>query len=826
MKKLNQFVLSFLLIFLFLINISYASPFDHTSFSCGSYSYYAPAYTYPCTDEWLTTYPITSPPCYMDCPLKIYYTSSGINWLKFNNAGKLLGYTYFNSSDIYINPSLTYYFTCAYGGGNWFSDAFKVPVYSGCATPILNVVNSYPSIIMNDRYRLNFTFDNIVGWNDVLCSLSLDGINHYGKSFNSNGSVDILYSSFPKEFTTAHVICSYSDASNNTQTFYDTEFLVDTAISYHISTPTLQPSHLYPFDTLNFITFSVVSDFDATPYPSSIKANLSTIDNLTDLNCSGSADITSNFPNANSYLFNPAIICDNPATIHFAINAYDQNTNDPLGYYPFTATWNNGNMVIDNVNLIRRNETGNLELWATISNDYTHNPINDGSSLSCVYSMESSDTYEIFSGNMAEVRTYGDYYNGSYQLIQTDMKNDTVDTTTSYNIGDNFEGWINCTANDYGNANLLIDKWIGARRLKTFKCNSYLSASMGFLQNTIYFSAPYQTNDIIVRCTVIPDTGSPQDSYLLILDNALGSGYSTTNLASNMNGGSFYGTCKDLVSGSTHINLNPQYTQSITFTTSLHQWDDACANLQQLQAGKISRDLVSWMMTDTATSTNTFNATITPVRAHLTFDIAPLPFATVTKVTLAFTYNKTANPNIIENNDQMVCLTAIYDPSSTVQEVQNTYFNTDDPNGALSSCADQHISKQSLGNGSYVYASYLKVNSTSCPFFTKTNFTGHLVCNSKVYQIGQSTYRVYASNEVLFKTTTTSTVSVNGLAILGQIGDAFSPYLDMGLAFFTSNPLMFLFVVFLFVAFIIALVVFTKLIQTADNVINRRKGGE
>jgi hypothetical protein len=480
-----------------------------------------------------------------------------------------------------------------------------------------------------------------------------------------------------------------------------------------------------------------------------------------------------------------------------------------LGSYAFNATWEEGSMVIDNVNLIKRITTGNLELWATVSNDYTKAPIPLKTNLTCNFTIHSYDTGISYSGALEEDVTYIHLPNAYLTVTQTDMKNQTVIAPTGYNLSNKFQVFIDCSAINYANASTKVNRWVGNRRLKTFKCIEY-EYSIFPLLGVAYFSNAYDTNSLYVQCTVIPDldltnaNDTEQGVITRLYSDFIGE-QSDVVLATNINPNG-NNNCQDAVSGQTTSSDNP-YAHTITFKTNLHERDTNCFDFIALQEGKVSLDLAGFGMFSTGSNNLITNATITQTTASITFDLAYLPKASITNTTLAFVVNKTTNKYIIELNDNLVCITSIQDPSSTVSSVDQVYYDADDP---THSCSASTVSKKSGGNASDTYASYLKVNSTTCPFFVISNLTGHLVCKSTVYQMGYPTTE-QVSNSFLFITPTKTTrPQQNPLAIFGMISQISDIILNPLIAFLIADPIKFLLVVFIIFLVIVFFIAFSR----------------
>lgn len=842
MRKINKFV--FLLFLSSLINFTFATQYHAdtilTISTCGNYEYVfsAPVGFYGVTDMqvWL---------CYGGNNItprvvsggdgeslrinnlnSVQYSITGFGWNTWGipsgcsnssctfslvDAGAHTGtIPTTNICSDWSNTSIDYY----------VSDVITTTPYLGCVPPSLSFYNS---TLLSDRYRFQFNISGASGYDNVQCTLNLQGqINNLGSAyqitFSQNSTIDVLYTDFPKGFTTANVRCVYSYMGAGTGgheqgvyysnvVFANENWLVDTAIPYGIKNLFYTPSRLYSYQTLRYIEFDVRSTFDNTPYPSAIRANLSSTTDITALNCSGSVNITRDLANTNQYELSPMVTCNNSASIAFILSAYDQQSLQSLGSYNFNVTWDEGNMVIDNVNLIKRISTGDLELWATISNDYTKAPIPLASNLTCNYSITSYDTGENFNGSMGEMPTWQHLPNAYFTLAQSDMINTTFDPATSYNLSNKFQVFINCSANNYADAQIGTDRWIGNRRLVTFKCLEYdFSTSLPYL-GLAFFSDRYNTNQVFIQCTIIPDlaleagTNSQEQGVITRLLSDFVGGQTSTVISTNINA-NIYSACKDLVGGATSSSSNP-YQQTITYTTTLHERDQNCYNFIALQEGKNSNDIVNFAMFTTGSNNIITNSTITPTTADITFDLEYLPLAKVLNTSLVFANNKTAHANIIENNDMMICITAIQDPSSLVALVQHQYYDVNNPSN---SCTTKDAIRSLGGNNSNIYASWQEVNSTSCPFFGLSNVSGYLVCKSVISQIGGlKTEQV--SNQVLFITPTTRSRTDINTQLMSDAGGALNWAVNWAL----SNPLGFLLLILLFVVFIIAMMIYLKI---------------
>jgi len=832
MRKINKFAFLFFLIFLLpLIHAYTVNEWDSTNFQCNNYYYAISASEHICDKLIMCAYDgVTIGGGQVNC-------GGGCNQVKFLNDGSIYIYGSANWRLSATNPPTV----CELGNCNIFfkcsgpidcnlSDGvvyYASPnLYSGCATPKLSLFNSS---VHSDRYSFSFGFDDVAGWADYYCDLTLNGITSTAtRRIISNSSIDVYYADFPKQFTTANVLCTYEDYSNNSIIFVSLQNqLVDTSIPYGVKHVFYTPSILYPYSTLETITFEVLSNYDETPYPSAIHAVLSSPTDIDALNCSGSVNITRDLASAGQYTFSPNIICDNPAVIQFTITATDQASNEALGIYSFNATWDTGVMVIDNINLIKRITTGNLELWATVSNDYDKSPIPLEANLTCNYTIYSYNTDIGYSGGMEEEITYSHQPNAYFHVDQTDMKNQTVIAPTGYNKSNKFKVFIDCSADHYGNASSRSDRWIGNRRLLTFKCLEYENSASSPQLGLAYFSSYYNTNDILVRCTVIPDldltnANDTEMEVITILYSDLFGGENSIDLSTNIDKSfTFTGgqsNCIDPINGIPTYTDNP-YTQTVIFKTQLHEKDDNCYNFVLLQPKKVSLDMVGFGMFSSGTNYLITNATITPTSSYITFDLVTLPKASVTNTTLAFVMNKTTNLNIIENGDKIVCITSINDPSSVVISVEHDYFDLDNP---TYSCATQTVSKQAKGNSTYIYASYLQVNKTSCPFMALSNLTGHLVCRSTIYQLGQGAIE-QLSNQVLYITPTIRNPKAqNPLQVFGLISDVKDMLLNPILGFLITSPLQFLLIILILLMVIVFFIAYSRFTEA----LRKSLGGE
>lgn len=697
--------------------------------------------------------------------------------------------------------------------------------YSGCTTPQLLAFNSS---IFNDRYKIGVGVNNpntAYSWSCVLKVSGQGGstTQSYTEIITANTTLDILYTVFPRQFTTANLKCDYITHQGSVENFADQTILVDTAIPYQITNLFYIPSRLYPYSTLNSINFKIRSQFDNTPYPSAVRLILSSDTNLTDLNCSGTTNITRDTPNMDLYTITSPIICDNPASIAFTLSAYDEGSLQQIGSYNFNVTWEEGSLVIDNVNLIKRISTGDLELWATVSEAYSKSAIPLGSNLICNYTIASYDTGISYSGGMEEYVTYEHLPNEYFHISQTDMKNQTVISPTGYNLSNKFNVFISCIADNYGNNTIGTDRWIGYRRLKTFKCLEFDTSSIMPILGLAYFSDKYNTNNLYISCTAIPDLDI--DANTTIQEGVIvsqlasvffaGDQYTSIPISTNINAG-LYSSCKDLINGETTNSQNPPLL-TITFNTALHERDQNCYTFNILEAGKISRDLAYFAMFSTGANLIT-NSTITPTTADITFDLTYLPQATITNTTLAFIQNKTNN--IIENGDNIICITSINDPSGVVRSVQHQYYDIDNPSN---SCNPPTVSWKA-GNNSDTYASYLQMNKTSCPFFAVSNLTGHLVCKSIINQLGHGATE-QVSNQVLFITPTNPNQNrnINPFAIFNTISGVADMFLNPLMGFLVSDPLKFLLIVFIFLAIIIFFIAYARFSEALRKMLS---GGE
>lgn len=688
----------------------------------------------------------------------------------------------------------------------YYTTPFSVPFYAGCSIPELTTYTSEINSA-NSSYTFNFSISNSVGYSGISCILRLNNpstfLEIYSQNFTSNTTIRLGHPVY-RNILTANVKCYYNNTANLQTIFADKTWLVDTNIQYEVSSITTIPRNLFSYRNLDFINFKVTSTYDSTPYPKPIKVILSSNNNLTALNCSGSPNITMNFNNAEVYSLTTNITCNSTASVPFNMSVYDQMSLLNIATANFTINWSNGNMVIDNINLIKRITGGSLELWATVSNDYDHTPIPDAADLTCNYTITSYDNSTSFSGGMELYRTYETSTGGN--LLQVDAKNQSVQENTEYNLSNKFQVFIDCTADNYNDKTWGVDRWVGYRRLKTFRCSSSASLTSNFYLSQLYYSDQFTTENLYVRCVVIPDldttsnTSLSEISIITYLASDLHAGYSSVFLSSNMNA-DIYSACKDL-SNPTKIttSTSPIYQQFYNFASMMHLRDPSCYNFLPLVSGKYSKDLVTFVMAS-SNNTSILESMVTPTTADLTFDLIPTGKATVYNTSLLIASNKTANKNKIENNNIVECITSVFDPSEVIIDVAHEYYSVDDI-GSSQTCSPATVYSRSEGNGSYSYVSVLQVNSSTCPFFAKSNHSGLMVCKSTVYVAMQTNDITQTSNPVFFITPESTTITTAAGA-LTKTFDLLASSTDMVinplLAMLLSNPLKFLLIILLIV---------------------------
>jgi hypothetical protein len=797
MRKIN-----IIAIMLMLISLSFADDWYATTLNCNDYQYFAPT-KYKSIQIYSSSgalYPDAS--WFINCQ-----TSPNIphcDGIRVNNLGAL-EYHYDTSwLSAYLTLSPCTLGNCNYafsfGYGVWNSSLTNFPVYSGCEEPTLTIENAYPSSIMSDRYRFNFTITNIDGYTGITCKLDLNGSpSKSSTTFTTSSVVDVLFSNFPRQTTIAHLVCTYLNAYGATLQFFNREWVVDLDIPYHITNlqreigkVTTQPRYLYPYSNLTTIDFHVLSDFDKTNYGKPITATISSTDNLTALGCSGSMNKTMNIELYSSWLYYSLLLpvyCTSPITLNATLSVSDRDTLETLDTIPISISWVGGSMIIDNVNLIKNPYNAyNLELWATISNEYSHNPIPLEANLVCNYTatLQSLVDSDVMNGSMDVYKTYS-----GGLLQQTDARNNSMVNNTPEYIGRLFDIQIDCTANNYTSKSVYATRSMGQIRLASFVC---------IPMDVVYHSDPYTTDPTTIFCNAKPDLP------ISLSDFGANANFWVYQNVNNI--GEFWGLCQENKKMNRFMPNAPNQAKYMAIVNFVSK--DATCSYQHLPDGKVSNALIEFNYPRNSSyfdyytnSTLVIDYGLTPTTAYLTFDLAYHPLATIGSTQLQLLKSNTNTYGLVEDNSSIVCSTTYFDNYSTVQNIEHIIYDV----GTGDTCSANPTIKKTNGNGSYSYVTIItSVNQKSCWEFWKIGASGTLQCKATVYQVGSApTY--YYSNTLAYKAPSTSASSNTKREIGAYLGSFWNewgaPILDYIFKFFKSNPLLFAFIIFMFVVILI-----------------------
>jgi hypothetical protein len=754
-----------------------------------------------------------------------------------NNAGHIWIWNDYSDSwaDTSHNLPICSYGSCSYtvrfsGSAEWYSDLTNFPVYSGCVAPTIETTQSE---VLTDRYSFGFNITNNGGYSGINCSFSLDGlVDNYGKYFQTTTSFDVTFTEFPLQYATARLICVYKDGSNNTLTFKDSEWLVYNGERYLLydmnsvrGKVTTTPRHLYPKSILTHFEFQMLSDTDFSAFGKPIYAFLTTTDDLASKGCTEGFNTTQKlYPPYDMLVYE---MCNNTANISANLIIKDMQGNQ-LDNVTFNISFEAGNMVIDNINFIIDYYTNAINLWATVSNDYDKSPIPSNANLSCVYSAVAGNG-SVYTGSMVLLETTS---NG--EVIQTDVYDTTVtENPTPYVLGDLFMITINCSASNYTTKSKTTMRWLGAKRLKTFKCvvgNGFINNYMS--QNgeayTIYYTNPYLTYPVNISCVVIPD------NYNFGMNDFASQSHIYLNR--NYNSLSILSNCKDAIGGITSIvgeGLSIYYKYS---TNTLVNKDASCL-IHKLQEGKISNDIIEFNFDPSITygqvvgyttcasifpiflcnalfnTTSTRSTLITPTTADITFDLEYNSPAVVYPPSFSIQTTKTANQNIVETNNTVICQNAVEDNSSTVYDMDQIIYDV----ATGSQCTTQHPARDQTGNN-YTYSTVLVVNQNTCPFFKEENLHGDMKCKSTAYIRNINNPQVDYSDALPYITPYSNNTANNNKmdAVLGNLFDVIVTPI---FSWFKANLLFAMFLLFIFIVIAIPIAYLAVMIYT-----RRREG--
>lgn len=664
--------------------------------------------------------------------------------------------------------SCNYYFNfqVSSSSDNYILPITNIPIYSGCTTPTLNIVNSYPSTIMSDRYRLNFTITNLLGWSGISCFLTLNstGIggntgNSYSTTFNSNGSVDILYSLYSKEFTIAHVVCTYLNENNNTAIFEDVEFLLDNSKTYNIydanriiGRASTYPNYLTIGSTLTSLNFYVLSNPDRSNYGKDLIGSLTLNVDPATLNCTGVGNYTVIYitHTINTPPYSITVpngwACISPTTIPVTLTVKDLTSGTTVATANFNIVWASGTMIADNVNLIKNTNTSNLELWASVSNLFTHDPIQDASNLQCNYSMtgysNSLSLSQSFTGPLGVYKT-----NVSGILVQTDAYNTSIDpNTTNFTYKDEFYIQINCVADNYTSASISTTRWVSAKRVKRFICSIGTSSTDTHI---IYYADPYRTQASYITCTVILDTDVNNAIDTTITNWLQNSNSLYLTLYSNYLSNDVNSPCpENKILGTEPAYKNNQKIgvyNSQSVINSLYAELPSCA-LTPITPALIVNNLVQFNAGDSFNSTTwSYYPTTTVV---LGFNLSYMQGAQINNPIFAIENTKTTNKSIITDSDTLSCSNLVVDPNVDISSIVYSIY---DKNNSRS-CTFAYPATFDEINATRTYSNILTVSSRTCPFFASANIKGFMQCSASVYYSGQPTPINFYSNIIPYLT--------------------------------------------------------------------------
>ena len=807
---------------------------DSTSFQCNDYKYAISNVIHLCDKLIVCAYDNSS---IVGGQIGGYCANGGCQVVKVTNNGEL--YIYGNGQ--WHLTTLGAPYTCSINGCNYFfkcSGATNCdftggliyyfttpPLYSRCTTPTLNIVNSYPSTIMSDRYRLNFTFSGTSGWSGITCTLALNGVNYYSVVFSTDGVIDISYSSYPKEFTIAQVTCTYNNEYNNTTTFASQQFLLDSTRTYkiydaqkNIGRASIEPDYLTIGTALTKLKFYVLSE-DKEDYDKDLLGTLTVNVDPATLNCINVSNLTEydipiiqhqylkTLAGLPPYEFifpsNLTWVCNAPTSIPVTLAVKDFNSGANVATANFNIIWVSGVLIVDNVNLIKNTNTSNLELWASVSNIFTHEPIfptaylantsftnlTDIFNLSCSYSM-TSQNYTTFTGTMGVYYTNRTSSDGLMTIpIQTDAYNTTVDPNSSFDYGNKFDIQINCSANNYTFTTIATTRWVSTKRIKTFAC--YIGTS-SIQDHTIYYAHPYITESYVLNCFVTLDTEINSDTDLLLNYWLQHSTSQFITLYQNYLSNDVNSPCPELKV----LPIAPVYVNNkkVGFTaglapsaTGLYATTSSCV-LTSITSGLIKNNLVQFNSGDEYNLTTGYYYPTTT--AVLAFNLSSITGPSLTNPIFSILNNKTTNKGIITEGDILSCSNIVTDPNYDINSITYSIYET----SKGQSCIFSQPAGYDEFNTTRTYSNILTVSKSSCPFFTGLNKNGLMRCTATVYYSGQPAPKNFYSNTIPYKTASTTggitlgNTTLFNLTCTSDIWDLLKPNCPY---FITTNPISF-----------------------------------
>jgi hypothetical protein len=648
-------------------------------------------------------------------------------------------------------------------GSNIWTSQVHANLYSGCLTPQLRINTPIGGTILSNAYRFNFSILNTYGWAGIGCSFSLDGsTNDYSTYFTDlETQFDILFTTYPRQFTIAKISCNYLNELNHSTMFANQEWLVDSANNvYNIAnlqreqnTLDLYPSHPYPYVPLYGIGFRVVNIKDLSDYHLPITVSLSSNTDLGSLNCSGSF----NFSGTNINLQSPPYTifltnytsCNNIAVIPVNLTAYDQYGNYLASLTNYNINWSTGYFVIDNINIVKNIKNGNnTELWASLSTDYDKIPLPTNASPSCNYSVLSSKDSVLIGGKM-DIQNILNTATGNSPTYA--YNNSIFISNNSYEIDDRFLININCSANGYTSKSITDSyRWLAFRRLKEFSC---------ILQNNnnhqLSFSNDYKSDNAMVSCTIYPDmevnSSDVQDisNQYKLLGQFPTKDVSVIYINQNINPSACLSNLNELSFSSYDYILyaSNYYNRPINFFKA----NLPTCDLQKLSNEKVSKEMVEYNFN----YINTYGPILSPTYADLTFDLMQVSGLQIYGTKLSILNSKTINPNIIERGDMIACISSYKDPVSSNSPYTISYVSHKimDVN-TKEQCDFITVPYPPDINNTINDISKFEVNEYSCPFFANANKHGSLECIADYYTISDNTkpFAERISNLLSYKT--------------------------------------------------------------------------
>lgn len=707
----------------------------------------------------------------------------------------------------------------------------------GCAIPSL--IQNLPSggNIQSDRYRFDFNITHDSGWTGVGCQFTLQGtpstIHHdfviadmSGVTDNKNIVIDVLFTSYPKQFTTAKLECSYNTHYNQSELFYSHFWLVDSFEQYKIADmdsnighATIIPNKLLSWQDLNAIRFEVIGATNKLDYGMPIIATITTNTDLTTLGCTNNTinqtlllnpiqtggALTCAVTSCSYYqlpyyfvwaLMNISHFISCPATtfpVTLSVKNLDSLSMDSL---TFNLTWaNGGEMLIDNINLIKNPSHGkNLELYVAVTTDYSRTAIPAIANLTCSYNTSNLRTLENISGDMI--------WSNDGELINSTMKNDSVATDASAIRGDEYNITINCSADGYTTTTINAYQLVGTHRVRDFFCT--LSNS----PLTFPSDNAWQTDPTTITCLIDIDTKQG------IFDNATELSYLKNNfkdlfvntLIRNIAAG------RDLITAipctddafMSYGDVIPQYggdmLQTHASKVAQFTWKNpATCELMflKLAEGHYARYLVSfnpWM--PELKGWENGSAMVQGTSAIISFDLSKFNAIQAENPTLAI-LNKTINNNLVETNDTLSCQIT-YKPFN--YSISNIFMWLVDASGReLCYSGGQYIHTisptiQAISNDTYLASGLFKINNTNCPNWDYLT-NGTLACEVSIDYYSRILYAT--SNYLPYQNLANINATLNETP--NELWGTWDDFMNGVYNDFRNNPLLFFLKIFIIV---------------------------